>query len=84
MAGVSVSLGAGVVVGRLLYSLGYTQIGARARTPGAIVLDLSGFSLTGLAMYACWHYAGGGAALMAPLWSPGGQEQREMLVRDEL
>jgi uncharacterized membrane protein YecN with MAPEG domain len=59
----SARLGIGVVVGRVLYALGYTQFGARARSPGAIVLDVCGIALTGIALISAFNFAGGKAAL---------------------
>ena len=61
---VSARIGVCVVVGRMLYSLGYTQIGARARTPGGIIAALGSMGLTALAMYGAYNFAGGSAAFL--------------------
>ena len=53
----SANLGAVYFVGRLIYSIGYTQSGAKGRLVGVLVLDVALFGLVGIALYNTFRAA---------------------------
>jgi hypothetical protein len=60
--------GALYILGRHIYSLGYTSSkGAEARAPGAALLDVALVVNFGLAVYGGWSLSGAGASLAALL-----------------
>eukprot|EP01065_Artemidia_motanka_P048421 TRINITY_DN7790_c0_g1_i1.p1 TRINITY_DN7790_c0_g1~~TRINITY_DN7790_c0_g1_i1.p1 ORF type:complete len:175 (+),score=41.08 TRINITY_DN7790_c0_g1_i1:72-596(+) len=50
---------AAIIVGRFAYTLGYTNIGAKGRIPGALLSLLGLIGLVGGAVHGCVTYGGG-------------------------
>jgi hypothetical protein len=48
-------LGVAVLVGRLVFAIGYVSAGAKGRTFGALLVDFALLGLLGLSIMSGWH-----------------------------